>query len=83
MYAYIVATTGLIEPFGEHPRDCLIGGRRLEQAQDDALQALGIHPVRVSDVASINDPAPHLIIEDRLYFSRELVAEFLARARAR
>lgn len=39
--------------------------------------------MRVSDVASINDPASHLIIEDRLYFSRELVAEFLARARAR
>jgi acetyltransferase-like isoleucine patch superfamily enzyme len=83
MYAYILSTAKKLEPFGEHPRDCLIGNRSLERRQDDALRSLGISPMRVADAGSIRDPNAHLVLEDRLYFTPELVAEFLAKSHMR
>jgi len=81
MYAYILSTAKKLEPFGEHPRDCLIGNRSLEHRQDDALRSLGISPLRVADAGSISDPNAHLVLEDRLYFTPELIAEFVAKSR--
>ena len=83
MYAYILSTAKKLEPFGEHPRDCLIGNRSLEHRQDDALRSLGISPLRVADAGSISDPNAHLVLEDRLYFTPELIAEFVAKSRVR
>jgi acetyltransferase-like isoleucine patch superfamily enzyme len=83
MYAYILSTAKKLEPFGEHPRDCLIGNRPLERRQDAALRSLGISPVRLADAGCIRDPNAHLVLEDRLYFTPELIAEFVAKSRVR
>jgi hypothetical protein len=83
MYAYITATAKALEPFGEHPRDCLVGNQPLHRVQDQALRGLGFKPLRVDDVASVRDPEPHLVLEDRLYFTVELIADFVVQSRAR
>ena len=42
MHAYIVTTHQKLEPFGEHPRDCLVGNVPLHRVQDTALQRAGL-----------------------------------------
>jgi carbonic anhydrase/acetyltransferase-like protein (isoleucine patch superfamily) len=81
MRAYITSTRSLLEPFGDHPQDCLVGNRTLRDMQALALRKVGIEPVHVADAKAIQDSQPHLILEDRLFFTPELIAAFLARSR--
>ena len=42
MKAYIVQSQRRVEPFGDHPRDCLIGNQPLAQHQEETLRALDL-----------------------------------------
>jgi len=82
MHAYIVTTHQKLEPFGEHPRDCLVGNVPLHRVQDTALQRAGLKPIRVNSLHDIRDEGEHLILEDRLFFTPELISTFVERSRA-
>ncbi|MEO8627399.1 MAG: hypothetical protein ABI612_04770 [Betaproteobacteria bacterium] len=81
MHAYIVTTEKTLQPFGEHPRECLIGNVSLQRVQLQALKQAGLNPVRVDSAADIRDHDAHLILEDRLFFTPELIAHFIAQSR--
>jgi carbonic anhydrase/acetyltransferase-like protein (isoleucine patch superfamily)/8-oxo-dGTP pyrophosphatase MutT (NUDIX family) len=70
-----------IEPFNEHPQDCLIANRKLRDLQRESLEELGIELKETSHASQIHDKNEHLIFNDRLLFTAELVKEFLAKSR--
>jgi len=78
--AYIVNSRKTIEPFGDAPRDCLIGNQTLKASQASVLKSLNIDYVTV-DEADIPDQDEHLILTDSLYFNQELLADFISRSR--
>jgi acetyltransferase-like isoleucine patch superfamily enzyme len=79
--AYMLTSNKTIEPFGDHPRDCLILNRKLSELQEDVLQSLGCVLVPVPDVSMIKDPEEHIIFVDSLYFNNTLLTTFLAESR--
>ena len=81
MKAYMVVSRRMIEPFGEHPRDCLIVNRKLSALQEDALASQNLSLVRVNEQVEIDDPDEHLVFDDFVYFTPELLREFVARSR--
>jgi carbonic anhydrase/acetyltransferase-like protein (isoleucine patch superfamily) len=81
MKAYMVRSKRRIEPFGDHPRDCLIVNRPLSDLQEEALKTVRLDLVPVDDASSITDTEEHLIFGDHLYFSAELLSEFISRSR--
>ncbi len=83
MRAYVISTSETLEPFNDHPRDCLVGNKPLSQVRDKALHALGLKPVMVDSHAQIDDSEPYIVLEDRLFFTPELLATFLAASRSR
>ena len=80
--AVLLASTAVIEPFGDAARDSLILDRPLRDHHRETLSALGFD---VREVAGLDDikglPAPYLVMHDHLFCSRRLLAEFLAKAR--
>ena len=81
MNAYIVESNKKIEPFGDHPRDCLIGNRKLGDIQREVLQSLGLTLKATSDPKEIEDSDEHIIFVDSLLFSKELLQEFIKQSR--
>lgn len=81
MRAYIIQSKKKIDPFGEHPRDCLIRNKTLITLQHEILFSLGLEPVSIPDANLVDDPDEYIIFDDRLYFTRELLQEFIARSR--
>jgi acetyltransferase-like isoleucine patch superfamily enzyme len=81
MKAYMLMSNKTIEPFGDHPRDCLIINRKLSELQECALRSLDCVLESVSDVSEIKDPDEHIIFFDSLYFTEKLLAEFINRSR--
>ena len=81
MNAYLLQSHKTIEPFGDHPGDCLITNRRLRDLQEDVLRSLGIACIHVSNKESINDEGEHLAFSDSLFFTRELLEDFIERSR--
>jgi carbonic anhydrase/acetyltransferase-like protein (isoleucine patch superfamily) len=81
MNAYMVESDRKIEPFGDHPRECLIGNRKLGDIQRDVLQSLGITLKTASSVSQVKDSGEHIIFDDRLFFSKELLKEFVRESR--
>ncbi len=81
MNAYILQTDKTVEPFGDHPGDCLIGNRRLADIQEDLVRGLGLEVRYVPAGGWIDDPREHLTIEDSLFFTGKLLREFLAGSR--
>ncbi|MBE0480587.1 MAG: hypothetical protein IBX68_06370 [Dehalococcoidia bacterium] len=81
MKAYIVETARRIDPFGEHPGDCLIANSRLSEIRAEVLQNLGMEVRRVPDAAQVVDADEHIIMGASLFFTRELVKEFIDRSR--
>jgi carbonic anhydrase/acetyltransferase-like protein (isoleucine patch superfamily) len=81
MKAYLVQSAKAIEPLGDHPRDCLIGNRPLAALQEEALRRLGLAVQVVSAASAVDDAAEHLVVSDRLYFTAELLQEFISRSR--
>jgi len=81
MKAHIVESKRRIEPFGDHPRDCLIVNKPLKEHQREVLKALKIDLIAVTDETVIKDHEEHLIFGDHLYFTPEVVKEFVSRSR--
>ncbi|MFC1605024.1 hypothetical protein ACFL5F_08365 [Planctomycetota bacterium] len=81
MRAYIVQSDKIIEPFGEHPRDCLIRNKTLKTLQNETLLGLGLEPLLVPNAEQVDDPDDCLILDDSLYFTRDLLREFIVRSR--
>ncbi len=81
MKAYIVRTGRVIEPFGEPACDCLVLNRTLAETQVDALTRNGVTVVHVSSAREVADPDEHLLVGDNVFFTPELLAEFIRRSR--
>jgi acetyltransferase-like isoleucine patch superfamily enzyme len=82
MKAYILKSNKTIEPFGDHPRDCLIVNKPLSIHQQEALQSQNISMVTISDQEQIQDTDEYLVFGDYLYFTPELLNEFISRSRS-
>jgi len=81
MNAYMVLTNRTIEPFGDHPGDCLIVNKPLFTHQQVALTSEKLLLVPVDDPTTIEDANEHLVFSDSLYFTPELLHEFIERSR--
>jgi len=82
MKAYMAQSNKKLEPFGDSPRDCLISNRKLSEIQEQVLQSLGIELKIIPDAARIEDPDEHIVLGDSLFFTKELMKEFIARSRS-
>ncbi len=81
MKAYMIRSNKKIEPFGDHPHECLIGNRKLREIQDEVLRGLGLELEAMQDPAQVQDPDEHIVLEDSLFFTKEALQEFIARSR--
>ena len=81
MKAYIRKTKKTIEPFGEHPKDCLIGNKRLSEIQDYALRTAGLSPVHVTDMSTVHDEDEYIVVGDHVFFTARLLEEFIGKSR--
>lgn len=70
-----------IDPFGEHPRDCLIRNKTLITLQKEILSSLGLEPILIPNGYQVDDPDEYIIFDDSLYFTQELLKEFIVRSR--
>lgn len=71
-----------IEPFGDHPRDCLITNRPLSNIQQEAIASQKLSFIPITDPGQIKDIEEHLVFNDYLYFTPELLSEFISRSRS-
>ncbi|MBW1722669.1 MAG: hypothetical protein JRH13_12405 [Deltaproteobacteria bacterium] len=81
MKAYILMSDGKLEPFDDHPRECLIVNRPLASLQQEAMEKVDLSPVPVADLALIDDRDEYIVFDDYLYFTPELLLEFISRSR--
>jgi len=81
MKAYMVESNKKIEPFGDHPRECLIGNRKLGDIQKEVLQSLRLTLKATSNTQQIEDPNEHIIFDDSLLFTKELLQDFIKQSR--
>ena len=83
MKAYRIKSSKTIEPFGDHPLDCLINNRSLADTQKEILLKLGIDLQPEPYVGQIDNPDEHIFFEDSLFFSPELMQQFIKESRKR
>ena len=83
MRAYILPTDFTIDPFGDRPGDCLIGNRALRDLQAGVLYSLGIPLQQVDSTSEVDDSDERLLVTDSLFFSTELIREFIQVSRKR
>lgn len=81
MKAYMLKSDKRIDPFGDHPGDCLVTNRRLREIQEETLQQAGLELADISEASQVDDPEEHVVFGDSLLFTREAIDEFLARSR--
>jgi len=81
MKAYVVRNDDLVVPLGEPARDCLILNKKLAQLQAEALAASGLEVVYVCSKPEISDKGEYLMLNDNVFFTPALLAEFLRQAR--
>jgi acetyltransferase-like isoleucine patch superfamily enzyme len=81
MNAYRITTSKIIEPFNEHPGHSLIVNQELARLQRETLQNCGLELKPIANIAEIDESKEHIIFVDSLYFTKELLNEFLARSR--
>ena len=81
MKAYMIASSKTIDPFGDHPQDCLIGNQKLGEIQESVLSNLGFELVTISGNTEVKDEDEHIIFTDRLFFTKELLTDFIAQSR--
>lgn len=81
MKAYVIENIKKLEPFGDHPRDSLIANRRLCEIQGEVLQGLGMEVRPTPDAAQVDDPDEHIILSVSLFFTRELLQQFVVESR--
>ena len=80
MKAYLVKSNKLVEPFGDHPCDCLIANQKLGELQKKVLQELGLE-LKTTDISQIEDPNEHITFDDSLFFTKELLRKFISKSR--
>jgi acetyltransferase-like isoleucine patch superfamily enzyme len=83
MRAYIIQSKKKIEPFNEHPRDCLIENKKLITLQNEVLRSIGLELIFIQAASQINDLDEHLTLSDNLYFTRSLLEEFIIESQKR
>ena len=54
MKAYIVQSDKVVEPFGDHPQDCLIRNKTLKALQNETLLGLGLQPLIAPNAEQID-----------------------------
>jgi len=81
MKAYMIRTKKKIEPFGDHPGDCLISNNELKAIQKSVLDDMALNLAIVEDNNSIKDSEEHIIFTDSLYFNRKLLETFISESR--
>ena len=81
MRAYIIETDKKIEPFNDHPKDCLIVNRKLSEIQKDILNSLEIEWEIVPSDESIDDN-DYIVFSDNVLFTREILQQFIEESRA-
>jgi carbonic anhydrase/acetyltransferase-like protein (isoleucine patch superfamily) len=80
MRAYVIKSQKAIDPFGNHPQDCLIANETLKSSQKSILSDLNIEIINVDDNHT-QDRNEHLTLTDSLYFNKKLMAEFILKSR--
>ncbi len=70
-----------IEPFGEHPRECLVGNRKLYDYQKETLFKLGIDFNVVMDFPSGDFEEECIVFSECLCFTPEFLSQFIVKAR--
>ncbi len=83
MKVYIIRNRRKIDPFDEYASECLIGNKKLAVHQKEIFSALGLDPVFVLDISQVDDPGEYIWLDDSLYFTPELLAEFITKSRKR
>jgi len=81
MKAYRIRSNKTIEPFGDHPLDCLINNRSLADTQKEILLKLGIQLQPEPYSGQIDIPDEHIFFKDSLFFSPELMQQFIKESR--
>lgn len=83
MRAYILESLEeeRIGPFGEYAKDCLIGNKKLGDWQKEILLSLGILIVSIDHFREIEDRDEFLYLSGGLFFTEELLKEFIQRSR--
>jgi acetyltransferase-like isoleucine patch superfamily enzyme len=81
MKAYVVQNDAKIEPFGNPARDCLILNQTLAGLQVRALAENGMEAILVPNASAISDTNEHLMVGENVFFTPELLAEFVWRSR--
>lgn len=81
MKAYIAQSRGAVEPFNSPSRDYLIGNKTLAARQAETFLKLGIEPLFLVADEPVKDSGDYILVNDNIYFTPELLVEFLARSR--
>jgi len=81
MKAYVQRVDKRLEPFDEPARDCLVLNQTIAETQVKILAESGMEVVSVSDASQVSDPNEHIVLADNLYFTPELLKEFVERSR--
>jgi len=81
MKAYLVRVSDKIDPFGQPAADCLARNKKLREVQRETLLKAGLDPELVERKELIADEQEHLIVSDDIYFTEELLKEFVSRSR--
>ncbi|UCC17181.1 MAG: hypothetical protein JSU58_01140 [Dehalococcoidales bacterium] len=78
MKAYMIKSDKKIEPFGDHPQDCLIANKKLSDYQQDIFRELGLNLQMIEDDTAISDKEEYVIFSDSLYFNKDLLEDFIS-----
>jgi len=82
MNAYLlIEKDKTIEPFGEHPRQCLIANKKLCDYQREVLVKLGINYNIASSVPDHNFREEYIVFGESIYFTSEFISRFIAESR--
>jgi len=81
MKAYVIRNDKKIEPFDEPARDCLVLNRTIADMQAEIFARAEMEMISVSDTSKVFDANEHLVLGDNLYFTPELLKEFVERSR--
>jgi acetyltransferase-like isoleucine patch superfamily enzyme len=80
MKAYVQRVDKRLEPFDEPARDCLVLDQTIADMQAGVFAKMGMEMISVSDASEVSDANEHLVLGDNLYFTPELLCEFVKRS---
>ncbi len=80
MKAYVQRIDKRLEPFNEPARDCLVLNRTIADTQAEIFAKAGMEMISALDAEEVSDSDEHLVLGDNLYFTPELLKEFIERS---